>query len=243
MAFVTEVEATNGDVEVVGKVGSSLYGVCSSSANVVAKTADVPGLDKLVNGLTIHILFVNGNSAQNPTLTITSASPNAIPVFLHGTQPPGNGDRESWYPNSVVSMTYLYDEGSNPQERWMLNDWQSDTTYGNATSNAAGLMSAADKANLDNVVANRTTSLAFTANTSVWSQNGTYSSYPYRASITDSRITANHFAEVSFNPQHALSYIPAPVCETYDGGIYVWMMINPGAALPVSVFAVLPDRS
>ena len=245
MAFVTEVNATDGSVETIGKVGSSLYGVCDSLANVVSKTASVAGLDKLVNGLTIHILFVNGNSTQHPTLTIASASSNAIPIYLHGTQPPGEGDRESWYPNSVLSLTYIYNEGSNPQERWMLNDWQSDTTYQNASSNTAGLMSATDKTNLDHINTTRTTSLKFESkSTSAWAADSTYVNYGFKASIECLGVTANHFAEVCFKPDDVLTYAPASVCVTGQDVIYVWTMVNPGQPLTdITVLAILPDRT
>jgi len=231
MAFVGEVKAS----DVTGKIGSTLYGVCTTLANVAAKEVAIEGLDTLLPGLTIHVKFTNSNRAVNPTLTIPSAGANAIPIYLYGATSPGITDAESWFAGAVLTLTY---DGA----AWQINDWQRDTntTYGNATTSAAGLMSAADKANLDK----RTTSLVFTnKSTSIWWAEGTYANYPYKATIICDGITENHYAEVCFNPNDVLNYVLAPVCETHDGWVYVWAMINPGEALSgITVFAVLPDR-
>lgn len=231
MAFVGRVRG--GTVE--GKIGSTLYGVCSTAANVAAKQVAIDGLDELMTGLTIHVKMTNSNTAANPTLTISSVGSGRIPIYRYGATAPGTTESESWPAGSTLSMTY---DGT----AWQINGWQRDTntTYSNATQSAAGLMSAADKAAVDK----RTTSRVYTnMSTSGWASNGTYSSYPYRASITCSGMTANHFAEVCFNPNDVLSYGLAPVCQTYKGGLYVWAMNNPGRALTgITVFSVLPDR-
>lgn len=232
MAFVGEVKAS----DITGKIGSTLYGVCTTLANVAAKEVAIDGLDTLLPGLTIHVKFTYSNRAVNPTLTIPSAGANAIPIYRYGATAPGITDAESWFAGAVLALTY---DGA----AWQINDWQRDTntTYGNATTSAAGLMSAADKASLDN----RTTSLVFTnKSTSPWWADGTYgANYPYAALIECAGITANHYAEVSFHPVYVLNYGLAPVCRTYDGGVYVWAMINPGVPLAgITVFAVLPDR-
>lgn len=231
MAFVGEVKAS----DVTGKIGSTLYGVCTTLANVAAKEVAIEGLGTLLPGLTIHVKFTNSNRAASPTLTIPSAGAIAIPIYCYGATSPGITDAESWFAGAVLALTY---DGT----AWQINGWQMDTntTYSNATQSAAGLMSAADKAAVDK----RTTSRVYTnMSTSGWASNGTYSSYPYRASITCSGMTANYFAEVCFNPNDVLSYGLAPVCQTYAGGLYVWAMNNPGRALTgITVFSVLPDR-
>jgi len=231
MAFVGRVRG--GTVE--GKIGSTLYGVCSTAANVAAKQVAIDGLDVLMTGLTIHVKMTNSNTAANPTLTISSVGSERIPIYRYGATAPGTTESESWPAGSTLSMTY---DGT----AWQINDWQRDTntTYGNATQSAAGLMSAADKASLDK----RTTSLVFTnKSTSNWWTDGTYAHYPYEASIACPGITANHYAEVAFNPEYVLDYGLAPVCHTNNGVVYVFAMINPGVPLAgITVFAVLPDR-
>ena len=231
MAFVGRVRG--GTVE--GKIGSTLYGICRTAANVADKQAVIDGLDALLPGLTIHVKMVNSNTVANPVLIISSIDSRRIPIYRYGATAPGKTESESWPAGSVLSMTY---DG----EAWQINGWQRDTntTYGNATQSAAGLMSAADKASLDK----RTTSMVFTnKSTSNWWADRTYAHYPYAAQIACPGITANHYAEVSLNPEYVLDYGLAPVCQTYNGGVYVWAMINPGVPLAGNtVFAVLPDR-
>lgn len=238
MAFVGEVQA--GDV--TGKIGSSLYGTCSSLAADDVKEVAIDGLDTLLFGLTIHVKFVNSNRASNPKLKISSVSSDEIPIYRHGATRPGITDRESWYAGSVLALTYSTD-GTNPI--WIINDWQSDTIYENATQSAAGLMSATDKTNLDDVTANRTRSLKFeNKSTSTWTNDNTYTNYKFKASISCPGITANHFAEVCFNPDDVLTYVPASVCQTAADTVYVWTLVNPNRALTgITVFAVLADRS
>ena len=234
MAFVGDVRA--GDT--TGRVGSRLYGVCDTQANVAAKEVSIEGLDALPVGLTVHVKMVNSNRAQNPTLTIPSTGAGAIPIYRYGATPPGLTDRESWYAGAVLALTY---DGA----AWQINDWQSDTAYSNATTSAAGLMSATDKANLDNINSKRTTSLIFTGkSTSGWSSDSTHTNYKYKATISCSGVTANHFAEVVFDPDDVLTYVLAPVCRTGANTVEVWALVNPGKALTgITVLAVLPDRT
>lgn len=234
MAFVGKVKA--GDV--IGGVGSSLYGVCATLANVAAKEVAIEGLDTLMQGLTIHVKFTNSNRASNPTLTIPSTGAGAIPIYRYGATAPGLTDLESWFPGSVLALTY---DGS----AWQINDWQSDTIYNDATTTVHGLMSAADKAEFNNIRDNRTTSLKFeNLSTSAWTSDSTYTNYGYKASIACPGVTANHFAEVCFNPDDVLTYVPASVCQTATDTVYVWSLVNPGAPLTgITVFAILPDRT
>ena len=235
MAFVGQVKTD----DFPGGVGSTLYGVCQTAANVAAKEVAIDGLDALIRGLTIHVKFTNSNrAAEQPTLTIRSVDNQARPIYRHGAVPPGITDRESWYPGTVVALTY---DG----EAWEMNDWQSDTIYSNATQAANGLMSATDKGILDNIEATRTKSMVFeNVATSGWSADSTYSNYPYKATLSCPGVTADHFVQVCFNPQHVVSYVPAPVCLAGQDQVTVWMMINPGASITVpTVFAILPDRT
>ena len=239
MAFVGQVRA--GDV--TGRVGSSLYGVCATAANVAAKEVAIEGLDTLIPGLTIHVKFTNSNrtnpATEPPTLTIPTIDSTPRRIYRHGTVPPGMTDRESWYAGTVVALTY---DGT----AWEMNDWQSDTIYDNATQGTAGLMSSTDKTTLDNIRDKRTTSLAFqNVATSAWvSDTTTYPDYPYKATLSCPGVTANHFVQVCFSPEHVVNYVPAPVCLAGTDQVTVWMMIDPGVSITVpTVFAVLPDRT
>ena len=234
MAFVGKVTAG----EATGAIGATLYGTCTTQASEQVKVASVPGLDTLLPGLTIHVKFTNTNRAANPLLNIPTVGNDNIPICLYGATTPGTEVQRSWFAGSVLSMTY---DGS----VWQVNNWQDDTTYSNATTSAAGLMSAADKGILNNIEANRTTSKVYTnVATSAWAADSTYSNYPYKASLTCQGITANHFAYVCFHPDHVVSYVPAPVVVTAENTIYVWAMIDPGGSITVpTVLAILPDRT
>lgn len=236
MAFVGKVNT--GDV--TGSIGSTLYGVCSTQANVAKKEVSIPGLDTLLNGLTIHVKFTNSNRASNPTLVIPTISSAEIPIYRYGATVPEQSDRGSWPAGSVLTLTY---DGA----AWQINDWQN-AIYPEASQSTPGLMSATDKANLDElvtVVPKRTKTLAFeNVQTSAWTADATYTDYPYKATLPCTGVTSSHFVYVCFNPHDAITYVPAPVAQSGTDSVTVWVMINPGAALTVpSVLAILPDRS
>lgn len=63
-------------------IGSSAYGICNTVANNANKIVYLPGF-KLNTGTTIHVHFIHGNTALNPTLNI-----NAITYESPDTPPP-----------------------------------------------------------------------------------------------------------------------------------------------------------
>lgn len=65
-----------------------------------------------------------------------------------------------------------------------------------------------------------------------WVRNSTYANYPYRASITDSAVTANMFAEVIYGLAEAESGNYAPICQTFNGGIYIYSKVNTNIIIP-----------
>ena len=81
--------------------------------------------------------------------------------------------------------------------------------------------------------ANVVTSGAANVATSAWSSNSTYSAYPYRASVTVSGMTANHVPGVVFDPDDADYGKLAPVCDSYNGGVYIYASAVPGAVVHV----------
>ena len=102
--------------DIVATVGDPLnYGVCSTSAGTVAKTVTIPGITRLIDGLTVRVKFSSHNSASNPTLNVNSLGAKAIKRY--GSTAPGTGSVSSWQANQVVVLTY---DGT----YWQLNDWQ-----------------------------------------------------------------------------------------------------------------------
>jgi hypothetical protein len=55
-----------------------------------------------------------------------------------------------------------------------------------------------------------------------WYIDQRYPEYQYTCHITLEEILSTDYAEVIFNPTHAASGNYAPICETADGGIYIF---------------------
>lgn len=100
MAYITKRQTADG----VKPIGSNLFGTCSTASNTPQKVVNMPDFDVLVEGVTIHVYFVNGNEADNPTLKVGST--NAMPIV------------GGWDASGVYSFTYY--NGS-----WHQNDIQS----------------------------------------------------------------------------------------------------------------------
>lgn len=94
-------------------VGSTLYGTCSTPADVAAKEVICPNFAEIVTGVTIHVKFTNSNTASSPTLNVNSLGADAI--YKYGTTAPGITPDTSWQAGSVVSFTF---DGS----YWQMND-------------------------------------------------------------------------------------------------------------------------
>lgn len=125
-------------VDFNGTSAISHYGTCGTTATTAAKVVACTGF-KLVTGARIIVKFAVTNTAVNPTLNVNSSGAKAIQ-----------------YRGSAISAGYLaanrihefvYD-GTAYQ---LIGDLDTNTTYGNATQSAAGLMSAADKVKLDGI--------------------------------------------------------------------------------------------
>ena len=74
--------------------------------------------------------------------------------------------------------------------------------------------------------------------TSAWASDTTYADYPYRASVTLPTITAVSFVEIVFSPADATSGNFAPVCATYNGGVYIYAKAVPDAAITIPTIIV-----
>ena len=74
--------------------------------------------------------------------------------------------------------------------------------------------------------------------TSAWASDTTYTEYPYRASVALPPITALSFVEIVFSPADATSGNFAPVCDTYNGGIYIYAKAVPDAAITIPTIIV-----
>lgn len=67
---------------------------------------------------------------------------------------------------------------------------------------------------------------------STWVSDTTYTDYPYKATIKKTGVTSTMVAEVVYNVADATSGNYAPVCETYNGGIYIYSKVNTAITIP-----------
>lgn len=76
----------------------------------------------LIQGVTLHIKFANGNSASNPTLNVNSTG--AKPIIQYSSSPAGtDADTTGWHAGAVLTLTY---DGSS----WVRDQgYNTDTQY------------------------------------------------------------------------------------------------------------------
>lgn len=113
----------------------SYYAECNTSAGLAAKTVDCPGF-VLIKGVEITIKFMVSNTASTSTLTLNVNGTGGKPIRYRNYAIPS--------PASLAASRiykFVYD-GSDWE---FLGDFDTNTTYGLATTAASGLMSAADK--------------------------------------------------------------------------------------------------
>lgn len=70
---------------------------------------------------------------------------------------------------------------------------------------------------------------------SSWANDATYTTYPYKCTIPLNGVTSNDVADVVFNLGEATNGQYAPICQTYDGGVYIWSKINTAITIPTII--------
>ena len=63
--------------------------------------------------------------------------------------------------------------------------------------------------------------------------DSTYADFPYRAAVTLTGVSSSMIPEVVFGVSDAMSGNYAPVAEAYDGGIYLYAVAVPDAAITI----------
>lgn len=132
MAYITKLQVDSGALT---PIGSSLFGVCNTPAGTAAKVIDLASdsnltaaFDTLVDGVTVHIKFTNGNTADANQLTLKIGNTDAKPIAN-----PGGGC--NWSAGAITSFTY---DGT----YWCVNDASGgievtiDSTYSPNSGNA-----------------------------------------------------------------------------------------------------------
>lgn len=91
-SYIGKVQVDSGDQILIG---STLYGTCSDSATTAAKTVTLSSFDTKMNGITIHVKFINGNTVTSG-VTLAVGSVLAVPVT-------GNCVCQA---NEIIAFTY-----------------------------------------------------------------------------------------------------------------------------------------
>ncbi len=165
-SYIGKVQIANGASSTTALVGSTLYGICGTAANVAIKdiTAETNGVstpitgdyvntsyDNLIRGSTIHIKFVNGN-------TVTSGASLKVGTLTSTQNVVGNFVCPA---NTIISFTL--DEN----QEWVVNDNVDTNTeyvfksaYNASTNRVLGEADVGDAAEKDVVtdIANNSTS-------------------------------------------------------------------------------------
>lgn len=104
MAYNGLIEQVQIGSEVYG-IASTAFGTCNTTAGVQEKTVNIPGF-ALQEGVTIHVRFVNVNSATNPTLNVNGTG--ALEMRQYDSQVMGQtAETTGWQAGAVVSFTYI----------------------------------------------------------------------------------------------------------------------------------------
>ena len=114
MGYVGKIKDSSGTTHLVA---STLFGTCSTAIGTAAKVVTCSNFSQLENGVTIHVYFVNGNTAASPTLNINSTG--AIAIKRYNTTAP-QCSTQNWAAGQIVSFTYY--EVSSTDKRWVMND-------------------------------------------------------------------------------------------------------------------------
>lgn len=106
-SYIGKVQIGASDQEQI-LIGSTLYGTCNTAAATTDKVVTLPDFDTKMNGITVHVKFVNGNSAtENVTLAVGSVL--AVPVT-------GNCVCQA---NEIIAFTYeQISENGTAHEYW-----------------------------------------------------------------------------------------------------------------------------
>ncbi len=138
MSYISELQIDNGSIL---PIGSSLYGICSTSASTPAKEVTLANFDTLIHGVTVHVKFTNGNNVSTgPTFTLKVGSTDARVIS-------NPGGSINWSAGAVVSFTY--DETTSPGV-WIANDSDSgqaitiQNTYSSSSTDAISGQGVAD---------------------------------------------------------------------------------------------------
>lgn len=110
-----------------------------------------------------------------------------------------------------------------------------DTTYTNKSASKGGtdtsLVTTGEKYRWNDIFVTS----AKTVSSGSWSSHSDsyMSGFGYRAAVAVTGVTTDHFAEVVFKPADAEEYELCSVCQTYNGGIYIYAKEQPSSTVTI----------
>lgn len=107
-------------------IGASLYGTCSTAAGTAQKDVTLSALNRIFDGLTVHIKFTTANTSAAPTLKFSGMPSDAAAIAIKNY---GVGSSVAWAAGALISFTY---DGTN----WVMNDNNNTGTVTGVTINA-----------------------------------------------------------------------------------------------------------
>ena len=143
------------------------YGTCVTAASTAAKVVKITGNENwdLFPGSIITVKFTYTNVASNPTLNVNDKG--AMPIIYNTSNISTSNLAFAGSANRYI--TYVYTGSAFAFIGWSIDN---NTTYSNATTSAAGLMSAADKKKLDEIDTMKgATTESLTLSASNWDSN------------------------------------------------------------------------
>ncbi len=160
--------------------------------------------------------------------------------------PIGRIDRENVALNTVPTNfsiignnrnAYTLDSNGNVTHIDGIKIYDANTTYTSKSAVSGGtdvsLVTTGEKYTWNN---KQDKNLVFTnKSASSWVADSTYSDYGYRCAVALSGVTANDVAEVIFSLEQSSSGVYAPVCETYNGGVYIYASENTAITIPTII--------
>lgn len=128
--------------------GRIFYGTCSTSATASVKTVACANYDGYRDGDILIVNFANVNSNSSPQLNVNNEGSKYIKQIY-------KGDivtlRSSTYVGANTNI-FIYDAYATSTPCWVLLNVDENTTYNNATTSVAGLMSTTDKGKVDKLI-------------------------------------------------------------------------------------------
>ena len=71
-----------------------------------------------------------------------------------------------------------------------------------------------------------------------WAADASNTAYGYKGTYSNSSVSSSDIATVSFSQDDAVSGRYSPVCETFDGGVYIWAKSQPSSLTVPSILIV-----